>query len=279
MHEYDKCSKYMIQHHGDSIIRAAGTRAIASWKPLQAELVQHRRLPDGLLEVLHQGEDEPDTYLAEIATYPEARVAGQVMDDIALFWLGRHVLPEVVVLFLYPQGKAAPAESVELSSRLGCTALHASWRVVKLWEVPAQDLLAAGDIGLAPWVPLAQSDSPPESIMRECRARIGQVASRIDKENLLAVTQFLARLRYNDERLFEILGGRRAMIESPLIQELIAERACEAVIDVLVARFGPKAKSLETELKAISEESRLKELLKHAATCRSLAAFRKKLEP
>jgi Mg2+ and Co2+ transporter CorA len=93
------------------------------------------------------------------------------------------------------------------------------------------------------------------------------------------VNQFLARLRNNDEGLFVILGGRTAMIESPLYQELKEEWACEAVIDVLVARFGPEAKSLETELKAISKESRLKELLKHAATCRSLAAFRKKLEP
>jgi Mg2+ and Co2+ transporter CorA len=115
--------------------------------------------------------------------------------------------------------------------------------------------------------------------MRECRARIDQVAARGERENLLAVTQFLARLRYNDEGLFVILGGRRAMIESPLYQALKEEWACEAVIDVLVARFSPKAKSLETELKAISEESRLKELLKHAATCRSLAAFRNQLEP
>jgi hypothetical protein len=40
---------------------------------------------------------------------------------------------------------------------------------------------------------------------------------------LLAITQFLARLRYNDEGLFEILGGRKAMIESPLVQELRKE--------------------------------------------------------
>jgi hypothetical protein len=71
------------------------------------------------------------------------------------------------------------------------------------------------------------------------------------------------------------------MIESPLMQELMqelmAERACESVIDVLVARFGPNAKSLETELKAIGEETRLKALLKDAATCRSIASFRKQL--
>ncbi len=69
------------------------------------------------------------------------------------------------------------------------------------------------------------------------------------------------------------------MIESPLLQELIAERTRETLMNVLVARFGSKAKSLETELETISHESRLQELVKHAATCRTLSSFRKQLKP
>lgn len=101
-----------------------------------------------------------DTYLLEIATYPEARVASQIMDDIALSWLGRHVLPEVVVLFLYPKGNVVPAETIKLNSRQGCTTWDASWRIVKLWEVPADELLATGDVGVVPWVPLARFEGP-----------------------------------------------------------------------------------------------------------------------
>jgi hypothetical protein len=33
MHEYDKSSKWLIQHHGDSILRLAGVRKIESSKP------------------------------------------------------------------------------------------------------------------------------------------------------------------------------------------------------------------------------------------------------
>ncbi len=137
-------------------------------------------------------------------------MSGSNLDDIALSWLGRQVLPEVVVLFLYPRGNVVPVECVKLNSRQGCTTLDASWRIVKLWEVPAEDLLATGDVGVVPWVPLAKFDGPPEPIIRECRGLIDKVGSRVDKENLLAVTQFLARLRYHDEALFEILGGRKA---------------------------------------------------------------------
>jgi hypothetical protein len=293
VHEFDKCGKYQIQHHGDSILRMARVRAIASWKPVQAELVQHRRLPDGLIEALHQGEDQPDTYLLEIATYPEARVARQVMDDVALSWLGRHELPEVVVLFLHPRGNVVPAKSIKLNSRQGCTTWNASWRIVKLWEVPAEDLLGTGDVGVVPWVPLARFDGPPEPIIRECRARIDRIGSRVEKENLLAITQFLARLRYNDEALFDILGGRKAMIESPLVQELkkewtedakreglregLREGEIKALMTVLIQRFGAKAQSLETEIKATGDDARLKDLIRHAVTCRSLASFRKML--
>jgi len=39
----------------------------------------------------------------------------------------------------------------------------------------------------------------------------------------MAVTQLLARLRNNKESLFQLFGGRRAMIESPVIQEIIAD--------------------------------------------------------
>jgi hypothetical protein len=68
--------------------------------------------------------------------------------------------------------------------------------VVELWTVPAEDLLATGDVGLIPWVPLAQFDGPPDLIFRECRARIDHDAQPEEHENLLAVSQVLAGLRY-----------------------------------------------------------------------------------
>ena len=71
------------------------------------------------------------------------------------------------------------------------------------------------------------------------------------------------------------------MIESPVLQELKEEWTRETVLDALmtflVGRFGTKAEALKTELKAIDDEGRLKELVKHSATCRSLGSFRKRL--
>ena len=64
----------------------------------------------------------------------------------------------------------------ELVSRHGLTQLTCRWRVVELWTVSAAELLAANDVGLIPWVPLARFDDPPEVIVRQCYQRIEQQA-------------------------------------------------------------------------------------------------------
>jgi hypothetical protein len=67
------------------------------------------------------------------------------------------------------------------------------------------------------------------------------------------------------------------MIESPLIQEFIAEARREAIVTVLTSRFGISAGEVEADLKGIEDGDRLNELIKLAASCRSLKSFRKHL--
>ena len=49
--------------------------------------------------------------------------------------------------------------------------------------------------------------------------------------------------------LFQLLGGRNAMIESPVLQELKAEWTREdkrrTIVDFLVERFGPEAEEIK----------------------------------
>jgi predicted transposase YdaD len=289
MFEYDKCGKYMIQHHGNGILRMGGVDEVPSWAPLQAELVQSRHLPDGVLEVRVPGQAKPDIYILEIYSYPDARVPSQVVCDAALSFLTRGVLPEIIVLFLHEKGNVPAHDSVELQSPRGLTTLNLSWKAIKLWEVPAEDLLAIGDVGLVPWVPLAKTTDDPERLIRRCRARIdAAVPPSPERENLLAVTQVLLGLRYNEKplqnKLRGLLGGHKAMIESPIYQEIVAESkregATEArqqdILRFLVGRFGPTAEALEVELKAVEYE-RLDDLVTLAAKCRNLESFRKRL--
>ena len=245
-----------------------------------------------MLEVWSPDQAKPDIFILEIATDPDARVPSQAVDDMAVIYLERGILPEVMVLFLREKGHVPAADSVELTSRRGFTKLNLSWKAIKLWEIPAEELLAMDDVGLLPWAPLAKVEGSPEQIVRRCRARMDQAAPLLghpEYENLLVVTQFLLPLRYNQDqtllgRLRALLGGREVMIQSPLYQEIVAESELKGatetrrkdILDFLRERFGPAADELEVELRAV-EFDRLADLVKFAAKCRSLTSFRKRL--
>jgi hypothetical protein len=72
------------------------------------------------------------------------------------------------------------------------------------------------------------------------------------------------------------------MIESPVLQRLKAEWIQEAVneahrdviVIALTARFGDEAEGLREKLGEIDDEARLIELVRLAAVCSDLAAFR-----
>jgi hypothetical protein len=97
----------------------------------------------------------------------------------------RRVRPEFVVRFLEPRGNITADGALNMRSRRGCTELNATWRVVKPWEARADDLLAAGAIGLIPWVARRRFDGPPETIVRRCRAHIDRDAPPVEHDNAL----------------------------------------------------------------------------------------------
>ena len=191
------------------------------------------------------------------------------------------MLPEVLTVVLHTRGNARVGDSYELRSRLGWTRLAVAWRVVELWNVPAEQLFAANDIGLIPWVPLAQFSDPPAVVLQECRRRIDQQSAPLEHANLLAVTQVLTGLRYNDPQLLSLLGGKQAMIESPVLQEFVHEAVAEArqrdILRVLGARFGAVPQEIAAALRSVQDEAKLDELVDWASRSPSLEAFRSRL--
>ena len=71
----DKSAKWLIEHHGDAILRLGGVTDLVRWKAAPAELVLPAKLPDGLIFAWRAGRDHPEPFVVEIATYPELRAA------------------------------------------------------------------------------------------------------------------------------------------------------------------------------------------------------------
>jgi hypothetical protein len=73
--------------------------------------------------------------------------------------------------------------------------------------------------------------------------------------------------------LLSILGEKKAMIESPLIRELTAERSHKHILNLLMSRFGPVPRDLEAEVRSILDEDVLDSAVILAATSSDIERF------
>ncbi len=218
----DRGSKWLIAHHGDAILKLAGLTGFTSWRALTPETVAPRRLPDGLLEVQFPDHPEPSLVLIEIEAYADADVDRQVFEDVAIVFLERQRVPDVVSLVLKPKGRARVSGTMHQESPRRTTTLLGSWPVVCLWDLAADELLADADAGMVPWVPLTRTDLAPERLLERCVERISGVPDARERSGLLAVTQILAGFAYPKLRFWDLFGGIHSMIESPIYDEALA---------------------------------------------------------
>jgi hypothetical protein len=118
-------------------------------------------------------------------------------------------------------------------------------------------------------------------VFQQCRKIIDAKALPTKHENLLAVSQVLAGLRFNDPSLLGLFGGKEAMIESPVLQEFLAEQTAkclhQAIEGVLKARFASVPADLSAALGKNTDGDRLQQLNTAAACCPNLDAFRHEL--
>jgi hypothetical protein len=86
----DKGGKWLIEHHGDAILRLGGVTDLVRWQAAAADLVLPAKLLDGLIFAWRAGRERPEPHVVEIATYPETRAAEQALRDLLLAsWEGK----------------------------------------------------------------------------------------------------------------------------------------------------------------------------------------------
>jgi hypothetical protein len=271
---FDISSKWLIQNEGKGTLLVGGLEGVSRTEPMPGEVIQSRRYPDGLLQAFLGHDPKPHHVLIEIATYPERRALTQAMDDLSLAYSALGHLPELLMFVLRPKGKFRIDGKHAVRSELGTARLDAEWRTTELWTLPAEKFLAEADVGIVPWVPLMQWDGPPEPMLERCAARIERESRPKDRTDLQVVSQVLAELKYPSLDLLSIFGGQKTMIESPLIQRVLAEHDHELILAVLKDRFETVPREVTKCLRAEINEKKLKKLVVLAAKCRSVEAFR-----
>jgi hypothetical protein len=153
-----------------------------------------------------------------------------------------------------------------------------TYEVVRLWQRPADELLAA-DLGV---VPLAMLGRLPEGLsLEEGLAAIAQrLAERIASEaaperakKLLTDAFLLTGLRVRRDAAARIFGGIRAMHESDTYLAIIDEgqekRGRDDILIVGEERLGPPTESVKAQLNGVTDLPRLIRMIRRAAKAAS----------
>jgi hypothetical protein len=279
----DRSANWIIESHGDSLLRLAKVSGFTSWQASSTVMSFPKQMPDGLLDVTFPNRPGPDPFLIEIETYPDQETATQLRDDAAMVILTRGVLPDILLIVLHPKGNLIGSPEQVLASAHGLSDLRLRIRVVNLWTIPAAELLAANDVGLIPWLPLTDFSGTPESLLQICKERIERDASPEEKGNLLAGTRAMAEMKYNSPQLLSLLGEQSMTMQkvwdqSPFIQRIKAEAARNTtrrhILHSLEKRFGQIPEDLAAHLQTIDDQVKLDALFDSAVECASLEVFR-----
>lgn len=190
----DKSECWLLQHQAGSILRLAGITGFTTWTVEESSLIAPRRLPDGLVNVNFPDREKPVPVLIEIESYANKDAERQMFEDILLARLELGVIPEAICVVLQPKGRVRVREKMLATSAAGVSQVSARWKVVEVWKLDADDLLAQNDLGLIPLVPLSKITGPVEPTLRECRKRIEVQTRGNQRKAFLAITQILGRM-------------------------------------------------------------------------------------
>ncbi len=271
--EKDHGTNWLIQNQATALVRLLGL-APRTCRTVHPRLTLPQAIPDGLLELTLPDFDRPVPLLLEIETYPSADTNEQMSRDLDLAALALGKLPDAAVIVLCRRGKDQVAQRTQ-QSLLGWSQRKHRWRVLELWNVPAEQLLAMNEVGLLPLIPLTDSRESPELLFRQCWERIDRQGRRDQREPLLAITSILASLRYTGaEEWLEAIGGKSMLAESPLYQKWMAEAKCEAdhaaIVLILEERFGEVPEPVAVQVRSITDLVKLEQAMR----CNSIADFR-----
>jgi hypothetical protein len=193
----------------------------------------------------------------------------------ALLFAHYHVPVHTVVLLLRPEaGHSNLNGMIRYSPRPGRGSMDFRYEPIRLWERPAEELLAA-ELGVAP---LALLGRLPEDLSLEdgLTAVARRVAERLTREapadrarKLLTDAFLLTGLRVRRNVAAQIFRGVRAMHESDTFLAIIDEGqekfAHKAILAVGEERFGPPDEKVVAQLSAVTDLARLERMVRRAA--------------
>jgi hypothetical protein len=142
------------------------------------------------------------------------------------------------------------------------------YNVVRIWERPVDEVLAAGltVLPLAPVSNVAAEQVP--SVLLAMSDRMAQETSREQAAMLWIATRILMGLRYEEKQIDAIIEGVSAMLfgiegleESSVYQGILRKEARQVLLRQGRKKFGPPDPQIEAAIATIADLDRLHDLL------------------
>ncbi|HEV3024830.1 MAG TPA: hypothetical protein VGX76_20275 [Pirellulales bacterium] len=225
--------------------------------------------------ILGLGEPLEEVIHFEFQSSAAAWKHADLMAYNALLFAQLHVHVHTVMVLLRPEAAHANTTGVvTYAPRPGRGKMDFVYEVVRLWERPAEELLAA-DLGVAP---LAVLGRLPRDLSLEdgLTAVVQRIVERLTKEaspdkakKLLTETLLLTGLRVRRDAAVRIFRGIRIMQESDtylmILDEGREKGAREYILIVGEERLGPPDESIKAGLDIVTDLDRLKRMVRRAA--------------
>ena len=204
------------------------------------------------------------------------------MLEYNVFLHRRERVPVRSVALLLRRDANASAVTGQLIRRLvdGSLVLHFEYAVVRVWELPADELLSAG-LGLAP-LGLLTDDARPR-----LKELVHRFAERVEREvpdlqmqsRLLASSSILLGLRYDKEEIDSLFVGVQKMKESSVYRALIDEGELKGdlkalrvtLVALLEQKFGGIAPELEARIQNTADAAKLQASIRQVLAIQSPA--------
>jgi hypothetical protein len=192
----------------------------------------------------------------------------------AILFAHKHVPVHTIVILLRPEAAHANLNGViRYAPRPGRGSMDFTYKVVRLWERPAEELLAA-DLGVAPLAMLgrlAEDVSLEEGLSAIARRVVERITTEATPERakkLLTDALLLTGLRVRRDVAQRIFRGVRVMQESDTYLMILDEGQEKATrADILVVgeeRFGSADEAVREQLANITDLERLRRMLRRA---------------
>jgi predicted transposase YdaD len=178
---------------------------------------------DIMHEMLFQGEKMQCNI--EFQSGPDPNMELRLLEYCVLAYRRYSCPVYTIVVYLKKGGKVAESPFV-IAMPDGEEVLRFNFRVIKVYEIPYEEMLARGLLGILPLVPLAL-DGARREVVEEVIRRLMQSGEPVRKE-LLALTRLFASLAFKSQEDQEWLKRRFAMLkdilrDTPAFQQILEE--------------------------------------------------------